>query len=328
MNASRLPRHQQLRENLLRQWKLQRLKKGAKIAGQTELVASSGFSLATVLKTLKDLEADGIIERKVGVGSYILHPVWETGSYQVGFYYNRDVVGGSILNNPFYGNLLRHLESALLAEGHEFIYGSFSADTMIQESWKDLDALFLTGLTGGPQVSDFAVDAVVAELDAYNESPPTDTFHLDASPAFEKIVRQAKEISAKRILYVDSVYTDPQTEHRYQQFRTLLRRIVPGATHDRISCDTEHDLQAEKLMRQLEKNPPDIILGYIHPAWKKSIADGYGKKIRVYNFAAKGEDSESIEVDYAAWTHAIWKRTEQRIQNINTEPVCHHFPTT
>lgn len=328
MNTPRLPRHRQLRENLLRHWKYQRLRKGGKIASQTELVESSGFSLATVIKTLKDLESDGVIERKVGIGSYILDPVWETGTYRVGFYYNRNVVGGSILNNPFYGNLLRQLESTLLEEGHDFIYGSFSEDTVFQESWKGLDALFLTGLTGGPLSSEIGVDAVVAHLDAYSETPRYDTFHLDASPAFQRIIRQAKAANAKRILYVDGVHANPQTEHRHSQFKNALSEILPSATYERISCDTEHDAQAADLMRRIELTPPDLLLGYIRSIWKKSILAKYDNKIQVYNFEAKGEESESIEVDYAAWAREIWSRTQQRIQQITLAPVCHHFPAT
>lgn len=328
MNSSRLPRHRQLREDLLRQWKYQRLQKGSKIAGQTELVASSGFSLVTVIKTLKDLETDGVIDRKVGIGSYILDPVWDTGSYQVGFYYNRDVVGGSILNNSFYGNLLQHLESTLLEEGHEFIYGSFSADTMVQENWKHLDALFLTGLTGGPLESEIEVGAVVAQLDAYGKAPLYDTFHLDVAPAFQRIIQQAKESAARHILYVDSVHTDAQTKHRYKQFKATLRNLHPSATYEKIYCDTEHDLQAENLIKQIEKNPLDVVLGYIHPLWKKSILAQHKNTIRIYNFAAQGEESESIEVDYAAWAHEIWKRTKLRIQQPHLTPICHLFPTT
>jgi len=328
MNASRLPRHQQLRENLLQQWKYERLKKGCKIASQTELITSSGFSLATVIKTLKDLETDGVIERKVGIGSSILDPIWDTGSYQVGFYYNRDVVGGSILNNPFYGNLLRHLESIILADGHEFLYGSFSTDSMVQESWKHLDALFLTGLTGGPLESELEVGAVVAQLDAFGKAPLYDTFHLDVAPAFKRIVRYAKETTANKILYVDSVHKDTQTKHRYRQFKATLRTLHPSATYERITCDSEHDLIAENLMKKISKNPPDLTLGYIHPAWKKSILACYGKKIHVYNFAAKGEESESIEVDYAAWAGEIWERTQLRIQQTTLSPLCHEFPTT
>jgi len=328
MNSSRLPKHRQLRETLLREWKYRRLKKGSAIASQTELVESCGFSLATVIKTLKDLETDGVIERKVGLGSYILNPIWETGSYQVGFYYNRDVVGGSILNNPFYGNLLRHIESTLLEKGHEFVYGSFSEEKRILESWRDLDALFLTGLSGGPLATEIESGAVVAQLDAYTKTPLYDTFHLDASPAYERIIRYAKETAATRILYVDSIYTDPQTKHRYQQFRSLLRRIYPEAVPERIFCDAEHDLQAENLMRHVKMNPPDSMLGYIHPLWKKSILSHSGKQIRIYNFATKGAESENIEVDYAAWAHAICFRTLQRIQQTNLPPICHHFPAT
>lgn len=79
MNSPRLPKHRQLREDLLHQWKYQRLQKGDKIADQTEMV-----------------------------------------------------------------------ESTLLEEGYEILYGSFSADTMFQENWKHLDALCLTRMDRRP----------------------------------------------------------------------------------------------------------------------------------------------------------------------------------
>ena len=54
MRQTKLPRHLQLREQLLRRWKEAGLTVGDRIESQNEILASCEFSLATVLKTLKD----------------------------------------------------------------------------------------------------------------------------------------------------------------------------------------------------------------------------------------------------------------------------------
>ena len=55
------PRHLQLREMLFRRWKTNGAKVGDRIESQNEIIKFCDFSLITVIKTLKDLEAEGVI---------------------------------------------------------------------------------------------------------------------------------------------------------------------------------------------------------------------------------------------------------------------------
>ena len=91
---------------LFRRWKTNGVKIGDKIESQNEIVKFCEFSLITVIKTLKDLEAEGIIRRQVGKGSFLVKTPWTEAHHRIGFFYNRDIVGGGIFNNDFYTKLV------------------------------------------------------------------------------------------------------------------------------------------------------------------------------------------------------------------------------
>lgn len=76
VNIDLTPRHLQLREMLFRRWKTNGVKTGDKIESQNEIMKFCGFSLITVIKTLKDLEAEGVIRRQVGKGSFLVKTPW------------------------------------------------------------------------------------------------------------------------------------------------------------------------------------------------------------------------------------------------------------
>ena len=75
VNVELTPRHLQLRELLLRRWKTKGLKAGDKIESQNEITKFCDFSLITVIKTLKDLEAEGVIRTGDAVTIWI-PPQW------------------------------------------------------------------------------------------------------------------------------------------------------------------------------------------------------------------------------------------------------------
>ena len=126
MNIELSPRHLQLRDMLFRRWKTNGVKVGDKIESQNEIVKFCEFSLITVIKTLKDLEAEGVIRRQVGKGSFLVKKPWTEAHHRIGFFYNRDIVGGGIFNNDFYTKLVVAFEKSIVSDGHEFILGSFT----------------------------------------------------------------------------------------------------------------------------------------------------------------------------------------------------------
>ena len=86
MKKPLLSRHLQLRNMLFKHWKTKGLKKGEKIESQNDIKTFCDFSLITIIKTLNDLQAEGIIERKVGKGSYLQNAPWFTSHLRIGFF--------------------------------------------------------------------------------------------------------------------------------------------------------------------------------------------------------------------------------------------------
>ena len=70
MKKPLLSRHRQLRNMLSKHWKTKGLKKGEKVESQNDIKTFCDCSLITIIKILNELQDEGIIERKVGKGSY------------------------------------------------------------------------------------------------------------------------------------------------------------------------------------------------------------------------------------------------------------------
>ena len=176
------PRHLQLRATLFRRWKTRGLKPGARIESQNEIVKLSDFSLITVMKTLKDLEAEGVIHRQVGKGSYLVTTPWAELYWRIGFFYNRDIVGGGIFDNAFYTRMVVAIEKGVVSDGHEFVLGSFTHETMPINLWDALDAVILTGITDETNTLGLAeTTSQVSLIDLFPDALPFHSFRLDFS---------------------------------------------------------------------------------------------------------------------------------------------------
>jgi len=154
MKKQLLSRHLQLRKILLKHWKTKGLKKGDKIESQNDITKFCDFSLITIIKTLNDLQYEGIIHRKVGKGSYLNNAPWLISHLRIGFFYNREVVGGGIFHNNFYTKVVVAFEKKVISDGHEFILGSFTHTKKPLLLWDDLDAVVLIGITQETNLED------------------------------------------------------------------------------------------------------------------------------------------------------------------------------
>ena len=207
MKKPLLSRHLQLRNMLFKHWKTKGLKKGEKIESQNDIKSFCDFSLITIIKTLNDLQAEGIIERKVGKGSYLQNAPWFTSHLRIGFFYNREVVGGGIFHNNFYTKLVVAFEKQVISDGHEFILGSFTHKQKPVLLWDDLDAAVLTGITEKTEINDFKkTSCLLSILDTQNSKLNNNNYRINLKPAF---IEMLKSIKGKKsnILYLDSVIT-------------------------------------------------------------------------------------------------------------------------
>ena len=203
MKKQLLSRHLQLRNMLFKHWKTKGLKKGDKIESQNDITRFCDFSLITIIKTLNDLQDEGIIQRKVGKGSYLNNAPWFTTHLRIGFFYNRDVVGGGIFHNNFYTKVVVAFEKQVISDGHEFILGSFTHKTKPILLWDDLDAVALTGVTAKTNITDLnTTSCLLSFIEKQNNSMSKSHYHIDFEPSFNEMFK--KNNNNNKILYLDS----------------------------------------------------------------------------------------------------------------------------
>jgi hypothetical protein len=364
MSRTKLPRHLQLRERLLRRWKRAGLAAGDRIESQNEILAGCEFSLATVLKTLRDLEADRIITRKAGTGSYLASAPWDTGRWKIGLFYDRTVIDRGLLSREFYAPLLRHLEASVVSGGHTFRYGDFTREDIPYDTWDALDAVLITGLAEDFPMDRIVTSAVVGFLDAEGEPRVGDMFSLDFAQAYEDVAAYAARKGCRRALYVDAFTRTRQTRRRLSLFRRAVREHCPGAAVDvttlvrrvgsrpsaaaprqardgggvlssskgaAAEADAKRRLREggkDALLAEAARKRPDLVCGYVRDEWREALSSAYGGRITVINTVAAPGLRPVIELDTRGWAASILERLTGRLSDRKLPPGAFSFPVT
>lgn len=326
MTLDLAPRHLQLREMLFRRWKTNGVKAGDKIESQNEIVKFCDFSLITVIKTLKDLEAEGVIHRQVGKGSFIVKTPWTEAHHRIGFFYNRDIVGGGIFNNEFYTKLVVAFEKGVVSDGHEFIMGSFTHSTMPIAMWDALDVVVLTGIT-----KDTAIDRLeetssqVAIIDMTMPNLPYNSYRLDFEPAFAEMFRQNGDRPAK-YLYLNSLIRSSEQAARLAAFKRACAGAKAPQELKVINVNQETGAgNTAELERTLAEFQPDYVCGYLHQSWPPLIAATAKHPTKVYPYLLD-TDRPSFEVDSAAWMSQVLQSIYANLEDRRAEPKVSSFP--
>lgn len=322
-----LPRHLQLREVLFSRWKSLGLKKGDPIESQNEILSSCDFSLSTVIKTLRDMELDQIIERKVGLGSFLKQTPWQVSHLRIGFYYNRNNVGSGILSNPFYGPMLHAMEERILSKGNEFSFGSFTRDQFPIDLWNQLDVVILTGIIKDIQLDQFDISSILAFMDSEGQNDLGDSFALDFTKAYDNFCKLIAKQNVQKILYIDSIHKTRQQEKRKETFIHFLKKNAPRTKFESCECDVEfgiHDTQ--KLIQAVKDFSPDLVCGYIHYLWHKVIHKAGGKHIKIYQTATQKKQSPCFYADMHAWVDWVLEKIGERVANRNLAMRNIYFP--
>ena len=325
MNVELAPRHLQLREMLLRRWKTGGLKAGDRIESQNEITRLCDFSLITVIKTLTDLEAEGVIRRQVGRGSFLMRAPWAAAHHRIGFFYNRDIVGGGIFDNAFYTRLVIALERGVVSDGHEFIMGSFTHDKMPAAMWDMLDMVVLTGVTGATDISALSqTSSQVSVLDAVVAQPGISSYRLDYVPAFREMFAQLGT-RPNRVLYLDSVHVSSEQAARLAGFEDACAGSAVAQVLEVTKVDQEDrgaDISA--LLARIAAFGPDLICGHMHHSWQTRLAEATGKPVRLYPF---GLDSErpGFVVESSDWMRSLLPALYHRLEHRSAEAAVQSF---
>lgn len=281
-----VPRHLQLREMLFHRWKANGLRTGDRVESQNEISRFCDFSLITVIKTLKDLEAEGIIRRQVGRGSFLERTPWAEAHHRVGFFYNRDVVGGGIFDNDFYTRLVVGLERSVVSDGHEFILGSFTNTKMPMAVWDALDVIVLTSITGDTQL-DF-LDQTASQISVIDQTlihPKVHSYRLDFTRAFQDMFKSLNG-EALRVLYLDSAISSNEQRLRRDAFTQAAAEFGPDCVPSFAKVNQE-DVEGglAPVLDAMRAHDPDLVVGYANSGWLAAIRAAVRPETQVYPYS-------------------------------------------
>lgn len=315
MNLSRIPRHLQLRQQLLRRWKSAGLRPGDRIESQNEITRDSDFSLITVVKTLRDLESEGVIRREVGKGSYLQKAPWAAPWHRIGFFYNRDVVGGGIFRNPFYTALVMAFEQRVIAGGHSFTLSSFTDEGARLSDIDAPDAVVLAAVRRETRL-DFIEQATsrVVLVDQVIDNPQVPCFRIDYGPALVAMV-QALPDRPQRLLYLDTVIDSSERDFRLEAIQRAAGAAPAGSSLRTLRVNPEISGSAgmAPVVDSLRDGGADVVCGHIGHDWLNRLRD-MAPDTRLYPFAAPA-DAPGLHVDMEAWIKGMMPEIHARIDD-------------
>lgn len=326
LNIELTPRHLQLRDMLFRRWKTAGVKVGDKIESQNEIVKFCEFSLITVIKTLKDLEAEGVIRRQVGKGSFLVKTPWTEAHHRVGFFYNRDIVGGGIFDNEFYTKLVVAFEKGIVSDGHEFIMGSFTHKSMPIAMWDALDVVVLTGLTEETRLDRLPqTSSQVAILDMTLDELPYHAYRIDFEPAFGEMFRTFGG-KRQKYLYLNSSITSSEQAKRLEAFKRASKASKVEQELKVISVNQETGVDdTAELQTALAKYRPDVVCGYLHRSWLPLITKHAAKPTKVYPFGID-TDRPGFEITSREWMQQVLADIYANLEDRKAEAKVFNFP--
>ena len=314
MKKQLLSRHLQLRNILLKNWKTKGLKKGEKIESQNDIARFCDFSLITIIKTLNDLQIEGIIKRQVGKGSYLNNAPWFTNHLRIGFFYNREVVGGGIFHNNFYTKIVLAFEKKVISDGHEFILGSFTHKNKPLLLWDEFDAVMLTGITKETNLKDLReTSCLLSFIDKQDKSLTQSTYYIDLELAFIEMFRQNN--NKQKFLYLDSKIDSPERDIRIKAFNASFKGYGESNTLRIISVDQENNpRETTNLVKSILDFKPDFVCGYIHSSWYELINNTSQKPVKIYSLLLDTNKSGFI-VDSNKWMEQILPDIYTKLNN-------------
>lgn len=324
MNLDASPRHLQLRDWLFRRWKTGGLTAGDRIESQNEIVRLCDFSLITVVKTLKDLESEGVIRRQVGRGSFLVATPWAEAHRRIGFFYNRDIVGGGIFDNEFYTRLVMAFEKGVVSAGHEFVMGSFTDERMPVGMWDALDAVVLTGFTRKTRLEPLGqTSSQVSLIDASLDDPRFHAYRIDYGPAYAGMF-EALGGERRRYLYLDSIIGSNEQAARLSAFREAAANAAAPQQIEILAVNQETDIgNTGALVEAIERIRPDVICGHIHQSWRPLIR-AMSPEARIYPFLLDPKGPGFV-VDTASWMAEILPQIEANLADRQRPPTAHGF---
>jgi len=294
--AVRTPKHRQVHEALAREIRSGRLKPGDRLPSEAELVRTFGASRITVGRAVRDLQAQGLVERRAGSGTYVAGPT-APGALSFG------LLIPDLGEADIFEAICRGMMQSPLARNHALLWGSVDGGDVSREgrAWQLCRQYIARRVAGvffapleftapGDDINQRIVDALdaaripVVLLDRPVTPYPARGHHdlvgIDNRRAGFAITEHLLQRGSRRIAFVaqpQAAATVDAREAGYREAlfaagasvdRALIRRLDPSAAAavadlmhahpDAIVC--ANDRTAGRLMQTLLK------MGYRIPA--------------------------------------------------------------
>ena len=120
------PKHRQVYQALSREIQSGRLRRGDKLPSEAELVRTFGASRITVGRAVRDLQAQGLVERRAGSGTYV---TGQTAPGALSFGLLIPDLGETDIFEP----VCQGMMASPLARNHALLWGSLSGDGVSKE---------------------------------------------------------------------------------------------------------------------------------------------------------------------------------------------------
>ena len=124
--ASSTPKHRQVYQALSREIQSGKLKRGDRLPSEAELVRTFGSSRITVGRAVRDLQAQGLVERRVGSGTYVSGPR-AAGALSFG------LLIPDLGDTDIFEPVCQGMMASPLARTHALLWGSVSGEGLSKE---------------------------------------------------------------------------------------------------------------------------------------------------------------------------------------------------
>ncbi len=286
--SPRIPKYQQVYSALWREVQSGRLRAGDRLPSESELERKFGASRITVGRAVRDLQSAGLVERRVGSGTYVKAPAL-AGALSFG------LLIPDLGETEIFEPICQGMMASPLARQHALVWGSLDAGGASKEecAWQLCHQYITRGVSGvffaplelrsrtddvnsriaealeAAQIPIVLLDRPVA---SYPRRGRHDLVGIDNRRAGYVVTEHLLRLGARRVAYVAPPTAAPTIEAREAGYRealyarelpidrTLARRLDPeqledvkaliaSSSPDAIVC--ANDRTAARLMRTL-----------------------------------------------------------------------------
>lgn len=329
-----VPKYQVVFEALRRDIESGRLAEGAKVPSEAELVERFGASRITVGRAVRDLQQLGLVERRVGSGTYVRGPA-ATAAAECTF----GVLVPDLPDIEIFEPLVQGLLTAPEARPHAFLWGGGDAPGLGRAAvaWsrvqqyiaRRVDGVFfapLEGLPAGDPTNIRIVQALgeagipVVLLDRsvypYPKRGDFDLVGIDNRRVGFAITEHLLTAGARRVAFLGTTSSASTIAARRAGYREAIDVLAADASlvHQPVPDPTDRDA----LQHYIETCRPDAIVCAHDRAAARLMHALLGLGVRIpQDVRLAGID----DVDYAAWLPVPLTTMRQPVQLIGQAAV-------